>query len=162
MRRSDWSADPLTPSQIEYAAGDAIASYKVAVGLCGSAPLGEWLRSAPVAASASEAAAETLVNNTKRRARPPQASAPPPLRGVARGTRQEPPLRQYSVSVEKWPAPRAGGEGQGGLVLRPRAGGAGRRRARRPRLRPGNRRRRPLHYISSQERVRRLWERAAR
>ena len=51
VRRSDWASE-LTLPQIEYAAGDAIASYRVCVGLCpASAPLGEWLRAAPVAAA---------------------------------------------------------------------------------------------------------------
>ena len=49
VRRSDWASE-LTRPQIEYAAGDAIASYKVAVGLASGRPLGEWLRAAPAAA----------------------------------------------------------------------------------------------------------------
>ena len=54
VRRSDWASE-LTLPQIEYAAGDAIASYRVCVGLCPrECSLGEWLRAAPVVAAAAK------------------------------------------------------------------------------------------------------------
>ena len=55
VRQSNW-AGPLTRAQVEYAAGDAIASYRVGAGLWAasgaSTPLATWLRALPVVAPA--------------------------------------------------------------------------------------------------------------
>lgn len=55
VRQSDW-AGPLSRAQIEYAAGDAIASYRVGAGLWAasgaSTPLVAWLRALPTVAPA--------------------------------------------------------------------------------------------------------------